>query len=239
MRARMALMHCGAQCTLREIALKNKPAQLLKLSSKGTVPVLMLPTEGNGFSTHSAGNSTTESITDDSSNRMTAGYSVIDESIDIMHWAMKKNPSRDLLNSNEWLITETLSFDEIDTLIWQNDFEFKEHLDKYKYSDRHPEHQQTYYLQRAMPFLEKLDELLSNSPYLGGSQFRYSDAAILPFVRQFSMVEHKQFNALALPNLQRWLSRGLECDLFASVMHKVPLWNEESGEGQVVFGKGK
>ena len=207
MRARLALMHCGAQCILREVVLKDKPAQLFEVSSKGTVPVLVLPIEDKST---------------------TPRYRALDESIDIMHWAMNENQSRHLQNAKEWLINETMSIDEINALISQNDFEFKDQLDRYKYSDRYPEHPQDYYLEQCMPFLEKLENILSRSPYLGGSQFRFPDAAILPFIRQFSMVKPKQFNALPLPKLQQWLAKGLESDLFISVMDKIPQWKGKS-----------
>lgn len=88
-----------------------------------------------------------------------------------------------------------------------------------------------------MPFLEKLESVLSNSPYLGGSQFRFMGAAILPFIRQLSMVEPKHFCVLALPRLQQWLAQGLESDLFVSMMHRVPQWKANSAEELVVFGK--
>lgn len=217
MRARLALMHCGAQCELREVVLKNKPTHMLELSSKGTVPVLAVPTE---------------------SKSQTTNYRVIDQSIDIMHWAMSENPTRHLPNANEWLIKETLNIDKINTLIKQNDFEFKNHLDKYKYSDRHPEYPQAHYLEQAMPFLEKLESILANSPYLGGSQFRFADAAILPFIRQFSMVKPNQFNTLALPKLQQWLARGLNSELFISMMVKNAPWEPGASENVIVFGKG-
>jgi len=88
-----------------------------------------------------------------------------------------------------------------------------------------------------MPFLEKLENILSTSPFLGGNQFRFPDAAILPFIRQFSMVKPEQFNTLPLPKLQQWLAHGLESDLFLSVMHKFARWNAESTQELVVFGK--
>ena len=228
MRARLALMHCGAQCVLREVVLKDKPAHMLQVSSKGTVPVLVLSIEEN---------TSKGSVADETGHRYntTANTRIIDESIDIMQWAMNDNPTRHLDNAKEWQITELMNVDEVNALIWQNDFEFKSHLDKYKYSDRHPEHSQTYYLEQASPFLEELEYILCNSPYLGGSQFRFPDAAILPFIRQFSMVDYKQFNTLPLPKLQKWLISGIECDLFRSVMHKVPQWKPD--EGAVVFGK--
>lgn len=207
MRARLALMHCGAHCILREVTLKDKPAQLLEASSKGTVPVLIIQP-----------------------------HRVIDESIDIMRWAMNENPSRDIQSASAWQSAETMSSAEVDALINRNDFEFKEQLDKYKYSDRHPEHPQHYYLEKAMPFLEQLENRLTKSPYLGGSNFGFPDAAILPFVRQFSMVDVKTFNSLALPNIQQWLAQCLTSDLFSSVMTKYSTWHAQSEENPVVFG---
>ncbi len=225
MRARMALMHCGAQCILREVSLKAKPAQMLKVSNKGTVPVLVLLADENDSS---------EDLTDNDGNLN--NLRVIDESLDIMQWAMNENPLRNMQNAQAWKISETMSEKEIDALIQETDSEFKDQLDKYKYSDRHPDHPQHHYLEQAMPFLERLENILAKSPYIGGSQFRFVDAAILPFIRQFSMVDQNTFTGLALPNLQEWLAMGLKSDLFASVMEKYPIWQEDSVETPVVFG---
>ncbi len=214
MRARLALKHCGAHYELREVLLKDKPMQMLQVSSKGTVPVLVLTTANR----------------DSTENGAVAKYRVIDESIDVMRWAMKENPARHVQNANAWLATDTMSKTEIEELIQENDFEFKQHLDKYKYSDRHPEHPQDHYLHLAMPFLSKLESKLSSSPYLSGSQFRFPDAAILPFIRQFSMVKPKQFASLELPHLQQWLTQALQGDLFNSIMDKQALWNPETTE---------
>ena len=41
-RARMALLACGIPVQLREVVLRDKPAAMLELSPKGTVPVLVL-----------------------------------------------------------------------------------------------------------------------------------------------------------------------------------------------------
>jgi len=229
MRARLALMHCGAQCELREILLKDKPAHMLEVSSKGTVPVLLLPmSDTRAKDTISNSKNGDENIK--------TNYRVLDESIDVMRWAMNENPARHLQNAEQWQCTETMSIKEINALIEQNDFEFKGHLDRYKYSDRHPEYPQAHYLMQAMPFLEKLESILTQSPYLGGNQFRFLDAAILPFIRQFSMVQPNHFNALALPNLQHWLAQGLVSELFLSIMHKNSLWKKETTEDLVIFG---
>ena len=63
MRARMALILASQKCELREILLKNKPDEMLKISPKGTVPVLQLPDK------------------------------VLDESLDIISWACKSSVS--------------------------------------------------------------------------------------------------------------------------------------------------
>jgi len=59
MRARMALILASKECELREILLKEKPEEMLKVSSKGTVPVLQFNNK------------------------------VLDESLDIISWAME------------------------------------------------------------------------------------------------------------------------------------------------------
>lgn len=67
MRARMALRYCGVAVNIVEVSLKAKPAAMLALSSKGTVPVLSVDGE------------------------------VIDESLAIMHWALAQNDPQDWL----------------------------------------------------------------------------------------------------------------------------------------------
>ena len=220
-RARLALLHCGAQYLHREVLLKEKPVQMLQVSGKGTVPVLVLPS----------------GCKEATANDDKPSCHVIDESIDIMHWAMNENPSRHLHNAQQWLTIENMNIDEINALINQNDLEFKSHLDQYKYSDRHPEHPQSYYFEQALPYLEKLEHILTHSRYLGGNQFRFPDAAIIPFIRQFSMVEPKRFHSLDLPYLQAWLANGLQSELFINVMFKTAPWHPDSDDGLLVVGQ--
>ena len=61
-RARIALRKAGVTVELREVVLRDKPAALLRASSKATVPVLQLP-DGR----------------------------VIDESLAIMEWALRQH----------------------------------------------------------------------------------------------------------------------------------------------------
>ena len=190
MRARLGILFAEQQVELREIVLKNKPPQMLAISPKGTVPVLQL-TDGT----------------------------VIEESREIMEWALAQNDPQGLLAA------EVLH--EANALIDKNDNEFKHWLDRYKYADRHPEMTQTEYRQRGEAFLQVLEELLSNTPYLLGDKVTIADIGIMPFVRQFAHVDREVFYSLPYPNLQRWLKQWLEHPMFLQVMTKYQPWQED------------
>lgn len=199
MRARMALLASQQSVVLREVELRNKPEALLSVSQKGTVPVLVL-------------NNANQRV-------------VIDESVDIMRWALQQN---DPLQLGE----HTLD----DKLLLHNDGEFKAALDRYKYFDRYPEYNQEYYFQQAQGFLGALNKRLNEAQggYLNGAQPSALDIAIFPFVRQFYFVSTDFFARLGFVALEDWLREWLESDLFLSVMHKYTFWQE--GSTEVLFG---
>lgn len=196
MRARLGILFAELQVELREITLKNKPPQMLAISPKGTVPVLQLL---NGM--------------------------VIEESREIMIWALAQRDSQGLLNA------ETLL--EANALIDKNDNEFKYWLDRYKYADRHIEMSQTEYRQKGEAFLQLLEELLTKNPYLLGKSVTLADIGIVPFVRQFAHVNRDVFYSLPYINLQRWLQNWLQNPLFLQAMTKFQLWQEK--DDVVVF----
>lgn len=197
MRARLGILFAQQQVELREVVLKNKPPQMLAISPKGTVPVLQL-TDG----------------------------SVIEESREIMVWALEQNDPQNLLD--EALRTQA------DELIDQNDNEFKYWLDRYKYADRHPQMSQADYRQKGEVFLQQLEDLLSQHHYLLGNKISVADFGVMPFVRQFAHVDREVFYNLPYPNLQRWLQNWLEHPLFVQAMTKFKPWEE--GDELVVFG---
>ncbi|PSU48172.1 glutathione S-transferase [Photobacterium frigidiphilum] len=190
MRARMGLLLAKRSVMLREILLKNKPADMLAASEKGTVPVLIL---NDG--------------------------SVIDESLDIMQWALQQNDPANLLCIDNPSIQS-----DIDALIATCDGEFKGWLDKYKYADRHPDFPEEYYRQQGMHFLNVLEERLSTSNYLMGTAPTLADYAIFPFIRQFAHVDRQWFEQSSYPKIQDWLAKHLKSDVFSKVMAKYPLW---------------
>src|ERR1700753_4018644 len=98
MRARLALDVSKQECELREVSLRNKPADMLRASPKGTVPVLVLP-DGK----------------------------VIDQSLDIMLWALDRN------DPEHWLTPDA---DSMRLLSGRFDSHFKQSLDRYKYPTR-------------------------------------------------------------------------------------------------------
>lgn len=186
MRARMALHVADIQVEIREIALRDKPAHMLQVSPKGTVPVLVLQ-DG----------------------------SVIEQSIDIMLWALN------IHDPDGWLHA-----DYAQTMRWiaSNDGEFKQVLDHYKYPERYPEYSQLEYRTQGEAFLQMLEDALQAQPYLLGEHASIADVAIFPFIRQFAAVDTEWFSQSPYLALGRWLAGWAQSDLFASIMRKHPVY---------------
>lgn len=188
-RARMALAYAGISPEIREVHLKNKPTAMLAASAKGTVPVLVL-----------------------------SDSQVIDESLAVMHWAIRQS------DPDHWLVESNCK--ETDHLIKLNDGPFKARLDQYKYVDRHPEHTEQWYREQALPFLQDLNQRLKTRPWLMGSHMQLADVALFPFIRQFAMVDRAWFDNAGIEGLRHWLDTMLELPLFKDVMLKRDLWVE-------------
>lgn len=193
MRARMALHYSNIPVEIREISLRDKPQHMLQHSPKGTVPVLILD---NGW--------------------------VVDESLDIMHWALNNHDPEDWLNRAHPATAEQAM-----ALIRQNDTSFKKSLDRYKYADRYPELSQATYRQQGEVFLHMLEDSLSAHGHLLGSDRSLADIAIFPFIRQFAGVDNAWFEQEApYPALKTWLHGMQESVIFKAIMHKYPVWQQ-------------
>jgi glutathione S-transferase len=223
MRARLALIVSGQVCELREVVLRDKPQEMLAVSPKGTVPVL-IDIDGR----------------------------VLDESVDIMLWALAQH------DPEKWLIPEQGSVAEMLELIAEFDGGFKYHLDRYKYPNRYEDTDAIRFLQKAksitgrMPvpqeiwsrsivhrnegylYLERLNEMLSATSYLFGSSAALADRAIAPFVRQFAQVDKDWFNAQSWPHLQAWLAAFVDSEIYNRAMQKYPKW-ESDNAGVISF----
>ena len=189
MRARMALAASGAEVMLREVLLKDKPSELLAASPKATVPVLVLSDGG-----------------------------VIEESLDVMQWALKQS------DPFEWLAGGALDSE----WIGECDGEFKPWLDRYKYADRHPEHTAEDYRKNAEAFIQQLEDQLSSSDWVGGESANAVDVALFPFIRQFAGVDPSWWQQAPYPHVKQWLENWLNNALFSAIMAKYPRW--ESGQ---------
>jgi len=190
MRARMALVIAGQSVELREVVLREKPVEMLAASTKGTVPVLILP-RGK----------------------------IIDESIDVMHWALMQS------DPEGWQVPNTA---EMDKLIADNDGPFKHHLDRFKYATRYQDADPEVERAAAEEYLAALDARLLGTKHLMGETRSLADIAIFPFVRQFINAATERsddgFSAQRFPSLNRWLKGHVASPLFASVMGKYPQW---------------
>lgn len=143
---------------------------------------------------------------------------VIDESLDIMRWALAQHDPQD------WLLKDDIPAQQrIEVLIAENDQMFKLHLNRYKYAERYPEQPMEHYRGQGEVFLRQLDELLSQHDYLLADHLSLADMALAPFVRQFAHVDREWFAQTPYRHLQRWLQRFLESELFTQVMAKPPL----------------
>lgn len=182
MRARLALAASDTRYELREVKLSAKPAAMLAASPKGTVPVLVLPDR-----------------------------EVIEESIDIMRWALGRH------DPAGWLERDDAA------LIARNDGAFKHDLDRYKYPERHNS-DAIFHRESALAFLRELESRLGSGGQLCGREMGITDAALMPFVRQFASVDRAWFDSQPLPQLKTWLAGHLSSGLFDAIMVRHEPW---------------
>ena len=195
MRARLALKASGQEVRLREIVLRDKPAPFLAASAKGTVPVLILP-DGQ----------------------------VIDESRDVMFWALSQ------ADPQGWLDVYHRDKEAVISHLEALDGDFKHHLDRYKYASRYEEADEISHQRAGAVYLSKWNEMLARQPALSGDALGLLDYATLPFVRQFRIANISWFDAQEWPHLHRWLDDFLQSELFASIMEKYKPWQETGAD---------
>ena len=195
MRARMALKLTNTKCEIREVRLNNKPKQMIDKSPKGTVPVLVLQKE------------------------------VIDESNDIIEWALSSN---NIFDGN-------IDHDQIDltnNLIELFDSKFKYNLDRYKYATRYENIDKDKHKKECLEILINLENLISNKGWILGSKINKLDISILPFIRQFRIADIEWFDKQnKIKGIQKILFNFLDSNLFKEVMYKYDVW-EENAEPQ-------
>ena len=182
-RARWALLSSNIDVELREIVLRDKPSEFLNVSNSGTVPCLQLKDK------------------------------IIDESIDIMIWALRKN------DPNGWLDMP----DEGYRLINEVEEKFKPNLDKTKYATRYPQNDSKESKKFAIEYLINLDKKIKGE-FFFGEQPKLADIAIFPFVRQFANIDINWFNEFGWQKLQNWLNAFVGSNMFDKSQKKFVKW---------------
>ena len=182
MRARMAVLASGTAVELREVVLRAKPQAMIDASPKATVPVLVL-----------------------------RDGTVIDQSLDIMRWALRHDDPED------WLAGDDAA------LIAANDGPFKHHLDRYKYPSRYDE-DPLVHRDAGLGHLAMLEDRLAEHAHVCGDRRTLADIALFPFIRQFAATDADWFADQNLPCVQAWLARMVDSDLFKRCMLRLPPW---------------
>jgi len=189
MRARLAIKASGVIVEIREVKLKNKPEELLNISPKATVPVLYISSK-----------------------------KIIEESLDIMEWALEINDPLKLLEQ------EKLSRIEVQNTLNKLENNFKQNLDRYKYSSRFDQPNPELYRDKNLKILNQFNNLLQHNKGIYSSHLSLLDYAIFPFVRQFRNVNSVWFDSLELKFLKSWLYELIDSDEFSSIMKKNLIW---------------
>jgi glutathione S-transferase len=184
MRARLAILSAGIEVELREILLRDKPQEMLDASPKGTVPVLILKDR------------------------------VIDESRDIMEWALAQHDPEGLLDmppdAQDWIAAI--------------EGPFKSALDRYKYAPRYNGADPVAERDVAAQILYRAEAQLQKALWLYGPHPSFADLATLTFVRQYANVDRAWFDAQDWSGVRGWLDRFLASDRFAAIMTRYPKW---------------
>ena len=187
MRARLSLLSSGQRVEIREVHLREKPKEFLNSSKSATVPCLVTNNE------------------------------TIDESLDIMIWALKLN------DPYQWLEMPDLGYE----LIAENDGPFKLALDKTKYCSRYPNEDPMKHRNIASKFIDELEKEIAGD-FLFGDHTTIADMAILPFLRQFAFIDKEWFDQQPWPKVATWLNDFLGSQLFLGIQKKYDRWFPES-----------
>ena len=217
MRARLAIYKSKQAVELRDVVLKDKPPEMIAASPKATVPILVLSSSKESFS------------------------KIIDESLDIMLWALGKSDPNNLLRADTLnspvSSSETkplIKLADVRSLVYLFDHEFIPCLDAYKCAKRYHESNLQECRETCEVYIQNLEQRLNSHEYLIDDKESMADIALLPFIRKFAKVERQWYQQSPYPKVRRWLNLYLQSAMFNKVMAKYPLWS--SDQAVIEFG---
>lgn len=185
-RARMALFQSGHTIELREIDPKNPPDDVLDHTDDPSVPIF-IPSPST----------------------------VLDDSVDIMEWALnKKDP-------DFWLVGDKA---EMTFLIERNDEKFTPVLDRMRHPKRYDKVEVQWAKDVALSMFEDLEDRLDGQRYLLGAQLSLADIALFPFILRFKAIDFAMFEGLPYTRIHQWLAELSSHKAFESVMGKMNIW---------------
>ena len=191
-RARWALLICEIKVEIREVDLKNKPLEFINISKTKTVPILVKTNK-----------------------------EVVEESLDIIIWALSESKKKHIKNFYFPISKE----DEILEIISENDDGFKYHLDRFKYSARFNASEEDYHFIEAAKYIKKWNKKLTNSRWLIGDNPSIADWCVWPFVRQFKIAcESQKKTSYFEDPIKEWLGYFEKHQHFKKLMHKFDPW---------------
>jgi len=200
MRARFGIFKSKQQVILRDIVLSNKPDEMIAASAKGEVPTLVV-----------------------------SPSLVIDQSLEVMLWALRMSDPNDLLHSDdEAVLAEMLK------LIASFDIGFKLAFDKYSAAKRYHDENLAQYRQGCEVYINDLEQRLNKHAYIMSEKESLADIALISFIRKFARVERKWYLQAPYPKVRSWLNSYLQSALFSKVMKEYPLWLES--KEVIIFG---
>jgi glutathione S-transferase len=183
-RARIALHSAEIVFETIEVDLKNKPAALLACSPKGTVPVLQL-----------------------------SDGSILEESVDIVHWALSCHYPAHFLPSS------AIDPQQADHLYKLLHTHFIPALNRYKYPNRYPGTDPQVHHGILITVMDQLPSVLQLG-FFCGAQPSYLDILWFPFIRQYARIDPDAFHKIAAGALLTWFSWWEEQDMMRAVMYK-------------------
>ena len=177
-RARWALINTNHVVELREVDLKNKPIELIRISKKATVPVLM-----------------------------TNLNTVIDESLEIMIWSIKNSNMHQLLGVNDNdKSKEIFSLIETNDKIFKYHLDRFKYASRFNYQDLEAHRNAGMEILLSLNNRLKNYSKEGKQLFLLGEKETLADWAIWPFIRQFRIADITKFDKNEeIKFLKNWL----------------------------------